>query len=147
MNKEKFGKKLFYLDGLRGLAAFAVVISHYIQVFYPAALSGRAEQAHFAWDTWYGISPINLFYNGQFAVCLFFVLSGYVLSVKMYEEALDSETFLKLLRSSALRRYIRLAVPAAMSVLLVYLAISTNAFHLQDIWDTTWTDMKKTTTH
>ncbi|MCP1423668.1 peptidoglycan/LPS O-acetylase OafA/YrhL [Paenibacillus sp. DS2363] len=143
MNKEKFGKKLFYLDGLRGLAAFAVVISHYIQVFYPAALSGRAEQAHFAWDTWYGISPINLFYNGQFAVCLFFVLSGYVLSVKMYEEALDSETFLKLLRSSALRRYIRLAVPAAMSVLLVYLAISTNAFHLQDIWDTTWTDMKK----
>ncbi|NGM84290.1 acyltransferase [Paenibacillus sp. 7124] len=143
MNKETFEKKLFYLDGVRGLAAFAVVISHYIQVFYPAALNGRQQQAHFKWDIWYGHSPINLFYNGQFAVCLFFVLSGYVLSVKMFENELDNETFLKLLHSSALRRYIRLAVPAAVSVLLVYLAIITNAFYLQDIWGTTWTDMKK----
>lgn len=143
MNKDTFEEKLFYLDGIRGLAAFAVVISHYIQVFYPAALNGRPQQAHFKWDIWYGHSPINLFYNGQFAVCLFFVLSGYVLSVKMFENELDSETFLKLLHSSALRRYIRLAVPAAVSVLLVYLAIITNAFYLQDIWGTTWTDMKK----
>lgn len=143
MIKNTFEKKLLYLDGIRGLAAFAVVISHYIQVFYPAALNGRPQQVHFKWDIWYGHSPINLFYNGQFAVCLFFVLSGYVLSVKMFEKELDSETFLKLLHSSALRRYIRLAVPAAVSVLLVYLAIITNAFYLQDIWGITWTDMKK----
>ncbi|OBZ13781.1 acyltransferase [Bacillus sp. FJAT-26390] len=143
MNKETSERKLFYLDGIRGLAAFAVVISHYIQVFYPAALNGRPQQAHFKWDIWYGHSPINLFYNGQFAVCLFFVLSGYVLSVKMFEKELDSETFQKLLHSSAIRRYIRLAVPAAVSVLLVYLAIITNAFYLQEIWGTTWTDMKK----
>lgn len=143
MKEETSEKKLFYLDGLRGLAAVAVVISHYIQVFYPAALNGRAQQAHFEWDIWYGHSPINLFYNGQFAVCLFFVLSGYVLSVKMFEKEIDRETFQKLLRSSAIRRYIRLAVPAATSVLLVYLAIITNAFYLQEIWGITWTDMKK----
>jgi peptidoglycan/LPS O-acetylase OafA/YrhL len=77
MNKETSEKKLFYLDGIRGLAACIVVISHYIQVFYPAALNGRPQQAHSKWDIWYGHSPINLFYNGQFAVCLFFVLSGY----------------------------------------------------------------------
>jgi len=143
MSEETSEKKLFYLDGIRGLAAFAVVISHYIQVFYPAALNGRPQQAHFEWDTWYGYSPINLFYNGQFAVCLFFVLSGYVLSVKMFGKELDSENFQKSLHSSAIRRYIRLAVPAAVSVLLVYLAIITKAFHLQEIWGTTWTDMKK----
>lgn len=143
MNQETSQKKLFYLDGIRGLAAFAVVISHYIQVFYPAALNGSSQQAHFKWDTCYGHSPINLFYNGQFAVCLFFVLSGYVLSVKMFEKDLDCETFQKLLHSSAIRRYIRLAVPAAVSVILVYLAIITNAFYLQEIWGTTWTDMKK----
>lgn len=143
MTKETSENKLFYLDGIRGLAAFAVVISHYIQVFYPAALNGNPEQAHFKWDIWYGHSPINLFYNGQFAVCLFFVLSGYVLSNKMFEKELDSETYQKLLHSSAIRRYIRLAIPAAVSVLLVYLAIITNAFYLQEIWGTTWTDMKK----
>lgn len=143
MNEGTSEKKLFYLDGIRGLAAFAVVISHYIQVFYPAALNGRPQQSHSAWDIWYGHSPINLFYNGQFAVCLFFVLSGYVLSVKMFEKELDSANFQKLLHSSAIRRYIRLAVPAAVSVLLVYLAIITNSFHLQEIWGTTWTDMKK----
>ncbi|MFF2481375.1 acyltransferase family protein [Paenibacillus sp. NPDC058071] len=136
-------KKLFYLDGIRGLAALAVVISHYIQIFYPAALSGRAQQAHFRWDIWYGHSPLNLFYNGQFAVCLFFVLSGYVLSVKMFEKELDSENFQKRMQSSAIRRYVRLAVPAATSVFLVYIAIITHAFYLQDIWDITWTDLKK----
>lgn len=135
--------KLHYLDGIRGLAAFAVVIAHYIQVFYPAALNGNPQQAHFTWDIWYGRSPINLFYNGQFAVCLFFVLSGYVLSVKMFQPELDRETFGQLLHSSARRRYVRLAVPAAVSVLLVYLAILANAFMLQEIWGITWTDMKK----
>lgn len=143
MNEETSEKKLLYLDGIRGLAAFAVVISHYMQVFYPAALNGRPEQAHSEWDIWYGHSPINLFFNGQFAVCLFFVLSGYVLSVKMFEKEIDGVTFQKLLHSSAIRRYIRLAVPAAVSVLLVYLAIIMKAFHLQEIWEITWTDMKK----
>lgn len=143
MNNETSERKLFYLDGIRGLAAFAVVISHYIQVFYPAALNGNPQQAHFKWDIWYGHSPVNLFYNGQFAVCMFFVLSGYVLSVKMFDKELNSENYQQLLQSSAIRRYIRLAVPAAASVLLVYLAIITNAFYLQDIWGATWTDMKK----
>ncbi|WP_127576441.1 acyltransferase family protein [Paenibacillus barengoltzii] len=135
--------KLLYLDGIRGLAAFVVVISHYIQVFYPAALNGNPQQAHWKWDTWYGHSPINLFYNGQFAVCMFFVLSGYVLSVKIFQKRLDRETFYYSLQSSAIRRYVRLAVPAAVSVMFVYLAIITNSVHLQDIWGSTWTDMKK----
>ncbi|OWA35867.1 hypothetical protein B9G55_08230 [Saccharibacillus sp. O16] len=141
MNKSK--QKLVYLDGIRGAAAFTVVISHYIQIFYPAALNGNGEQAHFLWDIHYGKSPINLFYNGQFAVCLFFVLSGYVLSYKMFEKELDPPQFQKLLSSSASRRYIRLALPAACSVLLVYIAIGIHAFYLQDIRMVTWTDMKK----
>lgn len=143
MSIETTKEKLLYLDGLRGIAAFIVVISHYMQVFYPATLNGNPQQAHWKWDIWYGQSPINLFYNGQFAVCMFFVLSGYVLSVKMFDKQLDSEAFQNSLHSSAIRRYIRLAVPAAVSVVLVYLAIITSSVHLQTIWGTTWTDMKK----
>lgn len=142
MKEEIPKKKLLYLDGIRGLAAFSVVISHYIQVFYPAALNGRSQQAHSKWDIWYGHSPINLFYNGQFAVCLFFVLSGYVLSVNLFKKEHDNDTLLRLVSSSAIRRYIRLALPAALSVIIVYLAIITNLFYLQEIWDITWTDMK-----
>ena len=66
MNEEQSReKKLLYLDGIRELAAFAVVISHYIQVFYPAALNGKPQQSHFKWDIWYGHSPINLFFKAQ----------------------------------------------------------------------------------
>lgn len=75
MNEEQSKKKLLYLDGIRELAAFAVVISHYIQVFYPAALNGKPQQSHFKWDIWYGHSPINLFFNGQFAVFLHDIFS------------------------------------------------------------------------
>ncbi|MGN7454086.1 acyltransferase family protein [Paenibacillus pasadenensis] len=143
MNDVSLDNKLVYLDGLRGLAAFAVVISHYMQVFYPAALSGNPQQAHSQWDVGYGQTPLNLFYNGQFAVCLFFVLSGYVLSVRFFKRQLDPEAFLQSLQSSAVRRYLRLAVPAAASVGLVYLGLMTHAFHLKDIWEATGTDMKK----
>lgn len=134
-------EKFTYLDGVRGLAAFAVVISHYMQLFYPAALSGDATQSHFKWDYLLSNTPLNLFYNGQFSVCLFFVLSGYVLSVKMFKSKLEDNVIRKLMTSSAMRRYIRLALPAAVSVMLVYFVFWIHGFYLKEIMEVTKTSL------
>lgn len=113
MNKGEYFlvKKLIYLEGLRGIAAFIVVISHFIQVFYPAMLESNPTLVHNSFETWISDSPINFLYNGNFAVYIFFILSGYVLSIK-YHQKKDLEIIFEL----GVKRYIRLAIPVAASV-------------------------------
>ncbi|MEC0305431.1 acyltransferase [Paenibacillus lautus] len=110
--------KIVYLDGLRGLAALIVVVSHFFQVFAPSVFEGRKEIEHFAFEEIAARTPFNLLFNGNFSVCLFFVLSGYVLSYRFFQ---TGDRFI--IYSSAIRRYFRLAVPALVSVFLAYLII------------------------
>ncbi|WP_165848153.1 acyltransferase family protein [Paraburkholderia lacunae] len=110
--------RLTYLDGLRGWAAFVVLLCHLFPFFLlrahgPAAdgfthlLSGRT----FAGYVEYAILSIALvfyrfFTDGDTPVYVFFVLSGYVLSVG-YVKTRKRE----LITDQALRRYIRLTAP------------------------------------
>ena len=110
--------KIVYLDGLRGLAALIVVVSHFFQVFAPSVFEGREEIEHFAFEGMAARTPFNLLFNGNFSVCLFFVLSGYVLSYRFFGTGDRSIVY-----SSAIRRYFRLAVPALASVFLAYLIL------------------------
>lgn len=108
-------RKVTYLDGLRGLAALAVVIAHYFQVFVPAMFENRADISHFAFDRIVPKTPLNVLYNGNFAVCVFFVLSGYVLSYRFFRRKERAAA-----AAGLVKRYFRLAVPAFVSVLLAY---------------------------
>ncbi|WP_291722660.1 acyltransferase family protein [Bernardetia sp.] len=67
-------RRIGYLDSIRGMAALAVVIFH------------SNAWLDFTKDTNFNSSIpthiLNIFFNGHNAVCLFFVLSGFVLSLK-----------------------------------------------------------------
>ncbi|MFD0619758.1 acyltransferase family protein [Paenibacillus sp. GCM10027629] len=128
--------KIAYLDGLRGLAACVVVVSHYFQVFAPSVFEGRAEIEHFAFERYAAVTPINLLFNGNFSVCLFFVLSGFVLSYRYFRTKDSLPVY-----SSALRRYFRLAVPAVLSVVLAYLVIVFGFGYYDDIRGMTLSSM------
>ena len=79
-------QRLVHLDGLRGLAAFSVFICHFIQAFLPHIYYPNRAESHGLWEDEFATSPFNLVVNGNFAVCLFFVLSGYVLSSRFLAE-------------------------------------------------------------
>ncbi|MFZ2835300.1 MAG: acyltransferase family protein, partial [Candidatus Moraniibacteriota bacterium] len=121
-------KKIRYLDGLRGLAAFVVVFHHFILAFYPALFSGPDNVTHMASgkEIFLSGSVLNLFYNGNFAVCVFFVLSGYVLSHKFFVFK-DNE----IITASAVKRYLRLAIPVAFSVFCAYILMKFSLFYNQ----------------
>ncbi|ASN68112.1 hypothetical protein 8F11_77 [uncultured Caudovirales phage] len=117
-------KKLYYLEGVRGIAAFMVLLSHFIQVFYPALLSSEQSLVHNAIESKVPQTPLNLFYNGNFAVCIFFVLSGYVLSYRFIKK--KDKTILV---ESATKRYFRLVLPVAVSVVFAYIILRLDLFY------------------
>jgi len=101
------GGRLDYLDGLRGWASLSVVIFH---------SSTELFRYTFPWWTTHRL----LLNDGQLAVALFFVLSGFVLS---HQHLLRPN--LQRIRATAIGRYVRLTIPivAASFVALVLLAI------------------------
>jgi peptidoglycan/LPS O-acetylase OafA/YrhL len=66
-------KRIAWLDGVRGLAAFAVAFGHLLStqsLGWPKTMLSYTNYP-----------MINIFWNGPAAVSIFFVLSGYVLSL------------------------------------------------------------------
>ena len=109
------GQRLSHLDGLRGAAAFSVFVCHFVQTFLPHIYYLDRSESHGLWEDEFATSPFNIVVNGNFAVCLFFVLSGYVLSCR-YLAGGDLES----LRRLAVKRYLRLMLPTLGAVLLAW---------------------------
>jgi peptidoglycan/LPS O-acetylase OafA/YrhL len=115
-----------YLNGLRGIAAFMVINSHFLQYFLPSVSSGIPEQSVLPGKlevTLYNL-PLNIFHNGRAAIALFFVLSGFVMTYKFFRDRDD-----EILVSAAMRRYPRLAIPVFALIVITYLMIRLSAFH------------------
>ncbi len=98
-----------YLDGLRGWASLFVLFSHLGPVFLLTTTS---------------ISFAPFFMDGQLAVYVFFVLSGFVLSIGFFESGKKS-----VLKSLAIRRYPRLTIPIIASCAIALLLIEAGAMY------------------
>lgn len=112
--------KSISLEGLRGIACLSVVNAHFGFVFLPYLsyyLNPPQEGAvpKYLFDAVMSQSPWNLIFNGNLGVCIFFVISGYVLTAKYYERKDPI-----ILRIGAIKRYPRLVLPAFVSVLFAY---------------------------
>ena len=68
---------LAYLDSVRGLAALAVIGSHYVRAYDLPCRSSFCDRL-------LTYSPLHIWWDGGAAVSLFFVLSGMVLSLKHF---------------------------------------------------------------
>src|SRR5271169_2176712 len=118
--------KDFGLEGLRGIASLVVAIGHFLFVFFPylgnlfTPIPGL--QPRFAFERWVQYPPFSLAYSAEAAVCVFFVMSGYVLSGKYFSTG-DVAT----LQSAAAKRYVRLVLPSFASVLLAWVLFESGA--------------------
>jgi peptidoglycan/LPS O-acetylase OafA/YrhL len=106
------------LEALRGSAALIVVLCHSITGFLPQYYGYIPSLAS---DRLQG-SVFYCFLNGSASVCLFFVLSGYILT-RRYCESGDS----RILLNGAIKRWPRLMGPVLVTVLISY---SLFYFHL-----------------
>lgn len=107
------------LEGLRGVASLVVVLTHSLFIFFPYLSSNSRPYAgavpKTAVDALLIYPPFNLLYSGEAAVFVFFVLSGYVLTLKF-----DRDRQPEIFELAAPRRYIRLGLPGFASVMFAW---------------------------
>ena len=124
MNKKV--SKIHYLDGIRGIAAANVLLTHYIVAFFPALFTGNLYEVHINnnVEVFLAKSFLSIFYSGNLAVPILFVLSAYVLSFRffIYQDS-------KIATDSAYRRYPRLVFPVLFSVILSYLLMKFSLYY------------------
>ncbi len=100
-----------YFDGLRGFGALIVLMTH-------MGLSGLFPFGD--------LKPFQFFYNGSFAVDLFFALSGCVMAMLAHR---SSESYAAI----SVRRYVRLALPATAACLLSALILLSGLYYNQKL--------------
>ncbi|WP_158219649.1 acyltransferase [Ideonella sp. A 288] len=100
------------LDGLRGVAALVVVAFHFLSAFAPGVVPHWSAQ----YPGWVA-SPVSLLFNGELAVSVFFVLSGFVLAASSLRPR-------RHLARDGVLRFVRLALPATASVVLAWCLLS-----------------------
>lgn len=121
-------------DGLRGFASLAVFFSHVFIAFFPVAFVpwipsvAQADAPAGMLDTLLSLPLISTLWNGSSAVSVFFVLSGYVLCKRF----VDTQS-LDVVRSLASRRYLRLGMPVAASILLAWAIAKAGWIHASEV--------------
>lgn len=121
-------KKLDYIDGLKGIGALMVYLCHFVFAFYYAAYTLLPEHVNTKTgvEILIGKTPLNFLYNGNGAVCLFLVFSGFVLCLSYFRTRDRAR-----LKAGARKRYFRL-MPVILAVnvlifILMYLGLYRNA--------------------
>ena len=101
-------KREKWLDAVRGVACIVVFLSHFYLTFCSESVFINRVLS---------IKPLQILVNGNYAVCLFLIISAYVISVPVYTcRSLDR------IRQTAFKRYLRLMLPvffaSALSLLI-----------------------------
>lgn len=127
---EKSNARLSYLEGIRGLAAFIVLVVHFKNIIV-IDLEGRVENyftqlvgSRFLGDCLNSFLVTLL--DGKLAVFIFWFMSGYVLSIRLF-----GTNGMQYLSQAFIKRYFRLAIPVLASVLLAYLLMRFGAIYNQ----------------
>ena len=109
-------KRYLELDSLRGLAALFVLFSHCFRVF-PAFDTSSISITNQSYVTSALLhTPLRLFIGGHESVLLFFILSGFVLSLPYYRnQTVNYKTYL-------IKRSCRIYVPYIISISIAIIA-------------------------
>ena len=104
------------LEGLRGLASLSVAIGHFTFAFfgYLGTLWRPVEGAQptYLFERIVQVPPLTLLYSADAAVSVFFVMSGYVLTLRFHRTGAVEE-----LQAAAAKRYVRLVLPTFAAIM------------------------------
>ncbi|MGZ4688343.1 MAG: acyltransferase family protein [Acidimicrobiia bacterium] len=103
--------RVAFLDGLRGIAALMVVFCHSAGALFPAVLFGTSSTG--LSHVLYAAPILDIPFQGNFMVCVFYALSGLALSYHTLSRHSRAPAI-----SGLARRYPRLMIPVLAGILL-----------------------------
>ena len=136
-------ERITFLDGLKGFACLGVFTHHFFLSFFPASYFGTeaAVMTASGFDASLSVEPYSFFVNGNFWVCLFLVVSAFLVSNKIFQLRISYEVLqgsasdsvshereqqcgqmpiFDTLSATLLKRYLRLMIPAALIGIFSY---------------------------
>lgn len=125
--------RYLHLESLRGIAAFVVFLSHFRPTFYINVSSdfmnylGITNVQHRAITE----NFLSLFYEGTLPVYVFWFMSAYVISIKLFDSRRNENN--RYLIEASTKRYFRLAIPVFFSSLICFLLIKTNSIYNKEL--------------
>jgi peptidoglycan/LPS O-acetylase OafA/YrhL len=126
-----------HLDGLRGLAAFIVFICHLAYSSHDVSIGygftgERQKETGNSYTQWLRLPIVRLFYDGDPAVTMFFLISGFALSWKPLKLAREKEWagFARTLMGSTIKRWPRLFLPVLASTGIIFLMVQLGVYDL-----------------
>ncbi|KAF3018844.1 hypothetical protein E8E14_006343 [Neopestalotiopsis sp. 37M] len=126
-----------YLDGLRGLASSAVYAYHFMVPFSRSLLYGSVPGSPDSAGI-FGLPIMGFFRSAATMVNIFFIISGYVLSLSTLRAIhwQDWEKVLHCLSAAALKRGIRLFLPAVATSLCIFVLFAGQLYAREDFFMT-----------
>ena len=124
-------RSISYINGMKGIACFMIMLSHYFYIyagaesFVPAIKVLDVIKTH---------AKLSIFFDEQFWVSMFFVVSGYLAAMA------DIRSLPKLLKK-ILRRFLRLFIPVLLTFAVIYIIYLTVGFHnaeTKQFFDSSW---------
>ncbi|BFZ55207.1 hypothetical protein PYCC9005_002247 [Savitreella phatthalungensis] len=123
---KEHGSKLLSLDGLRGLCCLAVINMHWnFAIVDTNSLGNASVNVMYFWHRpfWY------LAWAGTSHVYIFFVMSGYVLSVKCLRNIHEGISTGSVISSAVFRRAIRIFLPPIILLICYMFALQVGMFN------------------
>ena len=114
---------LAHVSGLKGMGALIVFIYHFFYCFYPLFIPAGMQSAAVE-----HVPGVNLLINGNFAVCLFLLLSGYLMARNAQQYGGLDDFGLAIVR-----RYLRLMIPLAVAATLSYVLCIVGAYRIHAV--------------
>ena len=114
-----------FLDGLRGVGAFAVYLNHFMITFYPYYTKAEMEDntEKYQPPEWMRTTPVKVLYAGQLWVQIFFILSGFVLPMNYFKTGRPTA-----ITGGTFRRYLRLMLPVLITYSIYYFLLRLDAY-------------------
>ncbi|MBE7091678.1 MAG: acyltransferase [Clostridiales bacterium] len=116
-------KKLHFLEGMRALMAFNVILCHFCSVYYPQMMTKAAAENANNFLSIFATTPLSVTINGNIAVVYFMALTGFLVGMSTFTKPKLSTK--ELFRKSFLR-YTRLLPIVLIATLFTYITMICN---------------------